>query len=64
MKLNNMKTFTNLRKTNKKSVALSSVIPREIMTIFNLNEGDKLAWVIEAVDNNLQVRVEKHEEES
>jgi hypothetical protein len=54
-----MKSTTNLRKTNKSSVALSTQVPREIMNALDLSEGDKMNWIIEAVDSSLIVKIEK-----
>lgn len=54
-----LRSTTNLRKTNRKSISLSTQVPREIMKALEVEEGDKMDWVIEAVESSIIVRVEK-----
>ncbi|HDG63811.1 MAG TPA: AbrB family transcriptional regulator [Thermococcus sp.] len=49
---------TVLARANKTSQSLRTTVPKFIIDNFNLKEGDKLLWRIEARNNKLIVVVE------
>ncbi|MDR1818798.1 MAG: hypothetical protein LBR15_00935 [Methanobrevibacter sp.] len=60
---NKIITKSVIRRNNPKASTITSKIPLEVKKTLNLEIGDHINWIIEAVDNNLQVRIEKVEEE-
>lgn len=54
-----MKIRNKLSTINPRSVALRASVPREIVRALELEKGDEIEWILEAVDNELKVSVEK-----
>jgi hypothetical protein len=44
--------ITSLTKANKNSESLRTTVPSSIIKQFDLKEGDKLRWVLEAIKKN------------
>lgn len=44
--------ITSLTKANKNSESLRTTVPSSVIKIFDLKEGDKLRWELEAVKKN------------
>ena len=56
-----MKSRVKVTASSARSVALRASVPREVVKALELVKGDQIDWVIEAVDNELRVSVEKVE---
>lgn len=51
--------ITSLNRANKNSGSLRTTVPSSIIKQFDLNEGDKLRWKLEAIKKNeIIVRLE------
>jgi bifunctional DNA-binding transcriptional regulator/antitoxin component of YhaV-PrlF toxin-antitoxin module len=51
--------ITSLNRANKNSVSLRTTVPSSIIKQFELQEGDKLRWKLEAIKKNeIIVRLE------
>ena len=51
--------ITSLNRANKNSRSLRTTVPSSIIKQFDLNEGDKLRWKLEAIKKNeIIVRLE------
>jgi hypothetical protein len=54
-----MKIRNKLSTINPRSVALRASVPREIVRALELEKGDEIEWILEAVNSELKVSVVK-----
>ena len=53
---------TKLRQLNKTSLTLLTSVPTDIVQILEVTDNDKLEWVVELVNGEIEIKIRKIEE--